>query len=505
MYPALLITLALPLLAFLEAGASDVPFVIPEVKPPAFADRTFDIRDYGAVADGKASNTQAFAKAIGACCDAGGGRVVVPAGDWLTGPIHLKSNVDLHLEKGAQILFSTNRDEYLPPVFSRWEGMECYIWSPLIYANGCTNIAVTGDGTLNGQGEAWWPLNEDKKPSALKLYEMAVNGTPVKDRVFASDEQPLRPSFVQPINCSNVLIEGVTLVNGPMWTIHPVYSENVLVRQVNVRTKGPNTDGIVPDSCRNVVIDGCSFSTGDDCIVIKSGLNEEGWKVGMPSENILVRNCHTERGHGGVVIGSEMSGGVRNVVVQNCDFTGTERGIRMKSMRGRGATVENIYVRGLKLDRIPNEVVQINMFYGSSTIVPKTQTPPTFRNITIRDVKCKQANRAIELIGLPESALENVTLENMDIAANKGAYLSDVKGITLRGVRIAPSDGPVVHIVNGSGVSISGTKCSDGTDPFLKVQGERSSDIRVTNCDLSGATQAVVKDADVPEGAVTLK
>lgn len=497
--------LIMPIVCLSEAFAAAspaLPFDMPEVRLLKFADRAFNIRDYGALSGGIKLNTEAFAKAIDACNKAGGGRVVVPAGKWLTGPIHLKSNVNLHLEKNAQILFSTNPDHYLPAVFTRWEGMECCTWSPLIYANGCVNVAITGEGTLNGQGEEWWKMQPAKKPAARKLYDMVIDNVPVKQRIFGSAELPLRPSFIQPINCKNVLIEGVTVVNGPMWTVHPVYCENLTVRGISVHTNGPNTDGIIPDSCRNVIIEDCFFTTGDDCIVIKSGLNEEGWKINRPTENVIIRRCKTQRGHGGVVIGSEMSGGVRNIYVEDCDFNGTKRGIRMKSMRGRGGVVENVWVRNLVLDQIPGEVVQVNMFYGSSTVPPKTNTPPVFRNITISDITCKHAERAIELIGLPESPLKNVVIENCDISAKKGVYAQDVDGIKLINADLSMDDSPVVHLVNGRNVTISGTRCPAGTGVFMKVQGENSSGIKFVDCDLSGVDVKVETDENVPPDAV---
>ncbi|MHC4622114.1 MAG: glycoside hydrolase family 28 protein, partial [Planctomycetota bacterium] len=235
-------------------------------------------------------NTKAFAAAVAACNEAGGGKVIVPPGTWLAGPIHLRSNVNLHLESGAEIRFSTDFEDYLPVVFTRYEGIECYNYSPPIYANDCTNIAVTGSGKLNGQGQAWWTKKQKQKEAAQKLHEM-TRGVPVKDRIFGRPDAFLRPSFIQFINCRDVLLEGVTVGSGPMWTIHPVYCENVIVRKVTLHTKGPNNDGVNPDSCKNVLIEYCNFDTSDDAIAVKSGRDEDGWRVGRPSENIVVRHC----------------------------------------------------------------------------------------------------------------------------------------------------------------------------------------------------------------------
>ena len=382
-------------------------------------------------------NTEAFRQAVAACTAAGGGTVRVPPGDWLTGPIHLESNVRLHLEKDAVLRFSTRPADYLPVVFTRWEGHECYNYSPLIYARDCVNVAVTGEGTLDGRGKAWWPWK--KLQNARAVYDAEFNGIAVEDRVFGTEEAALRPSFFQPLGCRNVLVEGVTFRDGPMWTIHPVYCENVIVRNVSVITEvdGPNTDGLNPDSCRNVLIEDCFFSTGDDCIAINSGLNEDGRRVGRPCENVLIRRCRMEHGHGGVVIGSGMSGGVRNVHAHDCDFRGTDRGIRLKSMRGRGGVVENVWFDNVTMADITHEAIQINMFYGSTSADPQTDAAPTFRDIHLTNVSCDGAAAAVELIGLPERPLENVTLKQIRVRAHKPMICQDVAGLAIEDVAIA--------------------------------------------------------------------
>jgi polygalacturonase len=406
---------------------TSAPFQMQQWQPPSFPNRTFDIRDYGAVGDGKTKNTDAFARAIAEAARAGGGLVLVPKGIWLTGPIHLKSNINLHLAEEAELRFSTDFDDYLPRVFTRWEGTEMKTHSPLIYANGCTNIAITGPGLLNGQGKPWW----DKK---------------VRGEIH-------RPSFIQPINCRNILLEGFSIGSGPMWTIHPVYCENVIIRNVRVQTEGPNNDGINPDSCRNVLIEHCYISTGDDCIAIKSGRDEDGWRVGKPCQNIVVRNCRMKNGHGGVVIGSEMSGDVRNVFVRNCIFDGTDRGIRMKSRRGRGGVVENIWFQDIKMGRIRDEAIRMNLLYGSGK-TPASKKPPTFRNIHIQNVTCQQAEHAIEIIGLPERPIENITLENVSISAEKGLSCTNAKDIKLNNVNIRAKEGPIIQLEDTEDMTI---------------------------------------------------
>jgi polygalacturonase len=495
-----------------DPEASDIaplnpPFEMPQVKPPTFPDRTFDIRTYGAVGDGTTMSTKAFAAAIAACNEAGGGKVVVPAGTWLTGPIHLRSNVNLRLESGAEIRFSTDFDDYLPVVFTRYEGIECYNYSPPIYANNCTNIAITGSGKLDGQGRAWWTNKREQKRSAKELHEM-TRGTPVKDRIFGSPDAFLRPSFIQFINCRNVLLEGVTVGSGPMWTIHPVYCENVIVRKVTLHTKGPNNDGVNPDSCRNVLIEYCNFDTNDDAVAIKSGRDEDGWRVGRPSENIVVRHCRFGLGEacdGVVSIGSEMSGSVRNVLIRDCHFDRTVRGIRIKSMRGRAGVVENIWMQDITTGQIGDEPVLLNTFYGSSSMQPFSDKPPLFRNIHIKNFDCRRSENALTIRGLPEQPIENVTIENLCVAAEDGLTCSDAKGIKLTNVNIEPEESPVMLFKDSRDVTIEKSTCPSDTDVFVKLEGDKTADIRLLENDLSNARRDVVLGQDVSPDAVVAK
>ena len=411
-----------------------MPFEMPTVEPPSFPDRVFDVRSFGAVDDGLSLNTKAFRQAVQACHEEGGGVVCIPPGTWLTGPVHLHSNVNLHLEKGALLRFSTRTTDYLPPVFTRWEGVECTNYSPLIYARDCENVAVTGEGVLDGQGQAWWHWKQLQQAAAKTLYDAEFAGVPVEKRIFGTEEAALRPQFLQTIHCRNVLVEGVTFVNGPMWTVHPVYCENVLVRGITVRSEGPNTDGLNPDSCRNVLVEGCSFHTGDDCIAINSGMNEDGWRVGRPCENILIRDCTMSEGHGAVAIGSGMSGGVRNVYVHDCTVTGGDQGIRLKSMRGRGGFVDNVHFEKIHMAGLRREAIVLNMFYGSSTAASRSEAPPAFRNVHIRNVTCESAGAAVAIRGLPEQPIERVVLEDLHLNAVEGIHCQDAHDLTLSNV-----------------------------------------------------------------------
>jgi polygalacturonase len=431
------------------------PFEMPTVEPPSFPNRVFDVRSFGALDDGLTLNTAAIQRAIEACHEEGGGIVRIPVGRWLTGPIHLCSNVNLRLEKGALVRFSTRLADFLPVVFTRWEGVECYNYSPLIYARDCANVAVSGEGVLDGQGQAWWHWKGLQQAAAKTLYDAEFEGVPVERRVFGTEEAALRPQFLQTVQCHNVLVEGVTFVNGPMWTVHPVYCENVLVRDITVRSEGPNTDGLNPDSCRNVLVEGCAFHTGDDCIAINSGMNEDGRRVARPCENIVIRDCTMSEGHGAVAIGSGMSGGVRNVYVHDCHVTGGDQGIRLKSMRGRGGFVEKVFVENLHLVGLRREAIVLNMFYGSSTAASRSDAPPAFRDIHVRRVTCDSAGTAVAIRGLPEQPIERVVLEDLHLNAVEGIYCQDADDLTFNRVRGIVQKEPLFSCSNVRGLSVT--------------------------------------------------
>lgn len=431
----------------------ELPFELPEIPAPVFPKQNFDIRDYGAVPDGLTLNTKAFHRCIEHCHAQEGGVIRVPTGEWLTGPIHLRSNINLHLERGALVRFSTHFADYLPVVFTRWEGVECYNYSPLIYAIDCENIAVTGQGTLDGQGQTWWQWKKLQHAAAKELYHAQFNGIPVEKRIFGTEQAALRPQFLQTIRCRSVLIEGLNFINGPMWTMHPVYCQNVIIRDVSVKTSGPNGDGLNPDSCRNVLVDGCSFDTGDDCIAINAGMNEDGWRVGIPCENIHIHNCIMSEGHGAISIGSGMSGGVRNLYAHDCRVTGGDQGIRLKSMRGRGGIIEQVYFENFELSGLRMEAILLNMFYGASSAESTSQTPPAFRDIHIKNVSCDGANAAIVLRGLPEQPIQRVILEDLEIKSQTGISCHEAYNLTLKNVSIQTQQEPVFCATNVTGLN----------------------------------------------------
>jgi polygalacturonase len=425
---------------------SRATYIAAQVRGPRFPDRWFDVTSYGAVGDGTTMNTEAFRAAIAACNAAGGGHVLVPSGAFLTGPIHLLSNVDLHVSDGARILFSQNPVDYLPAVLTRFEGLELYNYSPLIYAFEQKNIAVTGTGTLDGQaGNAhWWPWkgktdygwkkgDPHQGPARDRLIAMAEAGVPVQDRQFGEGDY-LRSSFIQPYRCSNVLIEGVTIVNSPMWEVHPVLSDHVLVQGVTVRTHGPNNDGCDPESSRMVVIRDCLFDTGDDCIAIKSGRNADGRRVGVPSEDILVEGCQMREGHGGVTVGSEMSGGVRNVFVRDCKMSSPNLDIalRFKTNSLRGGFITGFHARDITVGQVGKAVIDINFFYEEG---PGYGFNPVVADINVERLTVQTAQQSLNLQGYVDDHIRGVRLTDVDFGrTTKAPTVKYVDGLVLDNV-----------------------------------------------------------------------
>ncbi|MEA3212703.1 MAG: hypothetical protein QOE70_5760 [Chthoniobacter sp.] len=477
------------------------PFAMPQLQRPAIPQHAVSIRDHGGVEGGIEKNTGAFKKAIAACSEQGGGRVIVPAGKWLTGPIHLKSNIELRLEKGAEVIFSDIPEDYLPPVFVRNGGVEIYNYSPLIYARDCENVAITGPGQLNGNAKAWW---EWKKLETQESYKMGAAGVPVEKRIFGTREAAIRPSFIGLVNCRNVLLEGFTIGSGPNWTIHPIYCENVIIRRVNIDTHGPNNDGIDPDSCRNVLVEYCTFNTGDDCMVLKSGYNEDGRRVARPTENVVIRHCTGKEGHGGLVIGSEMSGDVRNVFMHDCEFDRTDHAVRVKSRLDRGGIVENVWVQNVRAKDMQRDVVILTTDYSTILEGVPNIKPPLFRNIFLKDITGDGAPAGVIINGLEASPIQSVHFENVTITAKKGVIAKNVSDLTFTNLRITTSEGSVYDLTNASGVTISNSTAAEGTAPFLRLQGKDSDKINIESSDLGKRKPFEVGDG-AAETAITLK
>ncbi|HIB36063.1 glycoside hydrolase family 28 protein [Mesonia sp.] len=405
--------------------------IVDNITIPEFKDQSFNILDYGAVADGTTLNTQAFKDAIAASVKARGGKVIVPEGRFLTGPIHLKSNVNLHLQKNSEVLFSKNTSDYLPVVHTSYEGVELMNYSPLIYAKGQKNIAVTGEGVLNGQAgkDNWWPwcgaeryghiVGEPHQKDSInlpRLRKMNENETAIEDRIFGEGHH-LRPLFFETLECENVLVSGVTFVNAPFWVIHPLKSNNVTVDGVTVNSHGPNNDGCDPEYSKNVHITNCLFNTGDDCIAIKSGRNEDGRRVNIPSENIVVENCEMKDGHGGVVMGSEISAGVRNVYVRNCkmDSPNLERVIRIKTNTLRGGFVDGVFVKDVEVGAVKEAVLKVNTHYGIYAN-QEGEFMPSIKNIYLKNITVENGGEyGILIKGREQSLVKNVNIEDVSI------------------------------------------------------------------------------------------
>lgn len=418
------------------------------VKVPAFPDTSFPIADFGARPEPGFDNRNAINQAIEACHRAGGGKVVVPSGTFETGGIRLLSQVNLHLEEGAELRFSTNPGDFLPLVQTSFEGTELMNIAPLIYAHQQKNVAITGKGILNGQADQnnWWPWKghpdygwkegmphqnlEDNRP---RLVEMAEAGVPVKERIFGPGSY-IRPTFVEFFECTGVLIKDVRITHAPFWVIHPIKSSYVLVDGVYVDSHGPNNDGCNPEYCRNVVIKNCTFNTGDDCIAIKSGRNEDGRRVGMKSERILIKNCKMIDGHGGVVMGSEISGGVSHVFVENCvmDSPNLDRAIRIKTNTKRGGVVEHIYVRNVEVGQVKEAVLKVNMRYATYNN-QEGNFLPVVRHIKLEKIRVKDGGfYGILCQGLPGSPIQDITLKDVVIEkADEASSLEYVENLRL--------------------------------------------------------------------------
>ena len=437
------------LLPFTEINAAtgwdSVPEILARIKAPEFPARDFVITNYGAVAGGSNDCTAAIRQAVEACHRAGGGRVVVPAGVFLTGAIHLKSNVNLHVADGATLRFSPDPAKY-PVVFTRWEGIECLNYSPLIYAFEQENIAVTGKGLLDGSAslDTWWGWNNKAERPTMqsvarkKLVEMGEKGLPVEQRLFGAGSF-LRPNFIQPYRCRNVLIEGVTIHNSPMWEVHPVLCTNVIVRGLTIVSHGSNNDGCDPESCRDVLIENCLFDTGDDCIAIKSGRNNDGRRVNVPAENIIVRNCTMKDGHGGVVMGSEISGHCRNVFVENCkmDSPNLDRALRFKNNAVRGGIIENVYMRNCEVGRVAEAVLTIDLLYEEGTNGPHR---PIVRNVELDNVKSEASPRVMWIAGYPGALIDNVRFKDCTFRGVEAAEkLSNAGSLSFDNVTIEPA------------------------------------------------------------------
>ncbi|GAB2824236.1 glycoside hydrolase family 28 protein [Ferruginibacter profundus] len=451
------------------------------------AQQFYDVTKYGAKKDSSAKATAAIAKAIDAASKAGGGTVYFPAGKYLTGPIHLKSNIVIFIDAGAELHFSDDFDDYLPMVESRYEGVDLKSFSPLFYAWKVENITITGRGKINGHGKKWWDyvLNfpKDQPRNKWQLAFDAAN----KDIILSDDSAQtkrgfLRPPFIQPMYCKNILIEGITITNSPFWTINPEFCENITVNGVTIdNPKSPNTDGINAESCKYVHVSNCHISVGDDCITIKSGKDLPGRTKNMPAENYTITNCTMLNGHGGVVIGSEMSGGVKKIVITNCVFDGTDRGIRIKTTRGRGGIVEDIRVDNIVMKNIKQQAIVLDMQYTRAPAEPVSERTPQFRNIRLSNITA-YTKQAMYINGLDEMPVQEISLNDCVFEAETGIVIKNAKDIELHNVRVNTKTGSALTVDKTQRLDIDGlTSAKPVADvPLIKLNNVQ--DILLRNC-----------------------
>jgi polygalacturonase len=500
-------------------------FLFHSVKAQSF----YNVLSYGAKGDSSKLCTTAIAAAINAASKKGGGTVYFPAGKYLTGPIHLKSNITIFIDAGAELHFSDNFDHYMPFVESRFEGVDVKSFSPLFYAFKAENISIVGRGLINGHGKKWWDVaegyKEDQPKTKWQQALEAANKNMVKpDDLGQIKKWFLRPPFIQPMFCKNVLVQGITIINSPFWTVNPEFCENVTVEGVTINNPiSPNTDGINPESCKYVHIANCHISVGDDCITIKSGKDVPGRTKAAPAENYTITNCTMLAGHGGVVIGSEMSGDVRKITISNCVFDGTDRGIRIKTARGRGGVVEEIRVDNIVMKNIKKQAIVLDMQYAKTEPEPVSERTPVFRNIHLSNITAQTAE-AIFINGLEEMPVENVTFSDIQFDAQSGAVIKEARNIELHNVRITTKTGSSLLAENVGDLTIDGMKtlapvagkptidlnnvqdvflynCNPvkSTGTFLQVRGEKSKNIVLKNNNFTNIRKPLLKADDVKE------
>lgn len=447
----------------------------------AFAQEgTYNVQDFGAINDGTTLSTKAIQAAIDTCAKNGGGKVFVPPGEYLSGPIFLKSNLIFEVYPGATLIFDDDI-ENCPIIDGKWEGIERKVYASLFTGHNLDNISIIGRGKIDGQGEKWWEAHEINR----KLRRATVGKEREPDNPPGSPLKVPRPRLVNLYNCTNVLISELTFVDAPAWTIHPVYCENVVIEKISIIQpyESPNTDGINPESCKNVRIIGCFVDCGDDCITIKSGYNEDGRRVGKPCENIVISDCTFAHGRSAVGIGSEMSGGVKNVTISNCVFNGTLRGLRIKTNRDRGGTVENYNASNIVMSDVETPI-SIDMYYGTKEEkkVPVTEKTPHFKDIHFSNIRATNVLNSVEIIGLPESPVENISIINSSFRSTNGFKVDFVKNFSLSNVLVDCENGSPLSINQAEIVDINDfeTGVLPQNDPVIQLNTVK--DIFIRNC-----------------------
>ncbi|MNK76647.1 Polygalacturonase [compost metagenome] len=523
----------------------NIEFKMAEVQEPVIPNYSVNLKDFGAVNGGYVLNTKPFTDAIDALSKKGGGKLIIPPGIWLTGPIILKSNIELHAQTGALIKFSTDKSLY-PIIETSFEGLNTWRCISPIYGKNLENVAFTGNGVWDGSGEAWRQVKKSKLTDEQWKKFVASGGVlnEKKDSWYPSEQylkgakgadQNVRPDlktkedfeaihdFLRPVlvsiqNSKRVMFDGPVFQNSPAWNIHPLLIEDLIVRNITVRNPwfSQNGDGLDVESCKNVVIENSSFDVGDDAICIKSGKDKDGRDRGVPCENIIVKNNIVYHGHGGVTVGSEMSGGVKNLHVSNCTFMGTDVGLRFKSTRGRGGVVENIYISDVFMTDIPSQAISFDLYYGGKSIaetlaeggntvstkaIPVNEETPQFKNIVIKNITIKGAQQAVFLQGLPEMNLENIEITNLIAKAQKGFSIIDANGIKISNAQLDIEAKNAFEIYNTKNLSLKNIEFNPSSSNTITINGEASK-----NIDLSGSkinfSKTTTIDKNVPKKAV---
>ena len=519
--------------AEVQKYTSNLPFKMGEIQLPEFPDRMYNITGYGAVGDGHTMNTEAFRKTIDACSRAGGGTVIVPPGLWLTGPIQLKSNVNFHVERGALILFSPNHADY-PIIKSPTRG---FIVASPVYGFNLENVAITGTGLLDGSGVTWRPVKKEKVTASMwkafvksggvvsdngrmwwpskeaaegEQYLRELRARKSKSELTAADFLPAR-DFMRPIllllsKCKRVLVDGVTLENSPAFAMYPDRCEDVVIRDVKVNNEywAQNGDGIDIASSKNVLVYKCTVTAGDDGICMKSSKDLSGQ---ASLKNIVIADCVVYHAHGGFVMGSNTDGGMENISVKNCDYVGTDIGLRFKSARGRGGLVKNIYISDIYMKDIVREAILFNTYYEEAQrntrpqpVTPKT---PIFKDFYISNVYCDGAREAVAVAGLPEMPVQDINLSNVYISADRGFSSDFASGFKLSGVTIVPKTGDVYTLTNTKDFVLDRGFCPTSAGVFMSLKGNETQGVRVLNTDLSSAKVPVQLAPGVDKNSIT--
>ncbi len=527
----------------------NIEFNMPDIPEPRIPANEANIVDFGAIPGGEVLNSKAFADAIEEVTKKGGGKVVIPAGIWLTGPISLKSNLELFTEPGALIIFSEDKDLY-PLVKTSFEGLDTWRCMSPIYGKNVENVAFTGSGVWDGSGDAWRFVKRSKLTDS-QWKKLVASGGIINDRnnewypseqfknamenadqnvrldlttkeEFQEIRDFLRPVMVSIQNSKNVMFYGPVFQNSPAWCLHPLMVENLIVRNVTVRNPwySQNGDGIDIESCKNVLVENSNFDVGDDAICIKSGKDEVGRKRGIPAENMVIRNNIVYHGHGGVTVGSEMSGGVKNMHVSNCTFMGTDVGIRFKSNRGRGGVVENIYISDVRMTNIPTNAISFNLYYGGQSVsemmeagagqietnvLPVTEETPQFRNIFMSKITVKGALQAVFMQGLPEMNLQNIQLKNMLLQAEKGFSVIDATGVKVSNIKLFTKNKTAYEFYNCKNVNLAGIEINTDAADAVTINGSKNENIKLqSSSGINFKKQTKIGD-EVPVSAVSFE